>query len=247
MATLPYVLDATSSEGPLVPWLSILRGLNGVVMATKTPNSEVYHITKAILSVLSAQGSSKSQLSDLSPSECDAALSFRAWLSIVDATDLEESLCHQAKLAVVITFLMQSGRQKLPVHTVDLDYVWSIVREALMCTMIQFTVSRSAQGFLAIPLWSLIKEGNIEELFRLHLPDGKRGIADLAIHAHQPFAQSWILAGKGTDYTYDAQHVDADSATHAEFSIAWSDSSGPQHGKMYRLIRNHLPLSIPVS
>jgi hypothetical protein len=81
-----------------------------------------------------------------------------------------------------------------------------------------------------------MKDGNIDELFRLHvwLPDGNRGVANLEIHAHQPFAHSWILTGEGKDHTYAVQPADANSATHAEFGVAWSDSTGKESSKTYQ-------------
>ncbi|KAL8834868.1 MAG: hypothetical protein Q9176_007233 [Flavoplaca citrina] len=71
---------------------------------------------------------------------------------------------------------------------------------------------------------------NLQELFdllfRLHvwMPDGQRGEPDFAIHSHQPFAQSWVLAGQGTDRGYEVQVVnDPPLATHAEFALEWND------------------------
>jgi tetratricopeptide (TPR) repeat protein len=77
-----------------------------------------------------------------------------------------------------------------------------------------------------VPLCSIIKEGRIDELFRLHiwLPDGKRGDSNVGIHSHQPFAQSWILAGCGRDHLYKVEATGSlEDATHAEYALAWSD------------------------
>jgi hypothetical protein len=59
-----------------------------------------------------------------------------------------------------------------------------------MTPEIQFKVSRSSQGFYAVPLWSQMKEGEIEKLFRLHvwIPYGKERISESNIHTHQAFA-----------------------------------------------------------
>lgn len=85
----------------------------------------------------------------------------------------------------------------MTVRAVDLAFVWYLICDALSSTLIPYTISRSSQGFLAVPLWSLIKDGNIDELFRFHVwqPDGSRGTPEIAIHKHQSFIQSWILAG----------------------------------------------------
>jgi tetratricopeptide (TPR) repeat protein len=228
--------DVQIEEGLSIPWPAILRGLNGVAVATKAADCEVERIAQAITTATSAQRSPTLNLDHRALNDSDTALSLRNWHAHITATALEEKLRHRANLAIAMAFLCQSGRQNISVHAVDLDFVWSLVRKALTSTSITYTVSRSAQGFLAVPLWSVMKDGNIDELFHLHvwLPDGKRGITDLAIHAHQPFAQSWILAGEGRDHTYEVQSADASTATHAEFGVAWSDSSGKESGKTYQ-------------
>ncbi|KAF2771081.1 hypothetical protein EJ03DRAFT_260628, partial [Teratosphaeria nubilosa] len=98
------------------------------------------------------------------------------------------------------------------------------------------TVTRSSQGFIAIPLCSLINAGNIEELLRFHvwLPDGKRGCEDTAVHARQPYARSWVLAGQGRDFSYHTEPVeDPDMATHAKYRLAWSGGDGKPLASSY--------------
>jgi tetratricopeptide (TPR) repeat protein len=235
-ATPPTDSEVQIEEELSIPWPVILRGLNGVAVATKAVDGEVERIAQAITTATSVQRSPTLNLDQRALNDSDVALSLRNWHAHITATTLEENLRHRANIALAMAFLCQSGRQNISIHAVDLDFVWSLVREALTSTSITFTVSRSAQGFLAVPLWSLMKDGNIDELFRLHvwLPDGKRGISDLAIHAHQPFAQSWILAGEGRDHTFEVQSADASTATHAEFGVGWSDSSGKESGKAYQ-------------
>ena len=49
--------------------------------------------------------------------------------------------------------------------------------------------------------------------------------AEFAIHSHQPFAHSWILAGEGKDYSGKVEAAaDSSIATHAKYALAWSDS-----------------------
>ncbi|AEO65533.1 uncharacterized protein THITE_2033176, partial [Thermothielavioides terrestris NRRL 8126] len=134
-----------------------------------------------------------------------------------------------ANITLAVAFMRESGRRSLPVSADDLDLVWSLIYGALTSRMLPHplcTASRSAQGFLAVPLCSLLKDGAIDELFRLHawLPDGYRGNPDFAVHSHQPFAQSWILAGEGTDHRYDVEPTeDPTRSTHAVYQLAWSD------------------------
>ena len=133
-----------------------------------------------------------------------------------------------------VTFLREISRQSKRVSIDDLSSVWVCIRRAIASDYpegfnITFSASRSAQGFLAIPLCSLVKKGDIEELFRIHvwLPDRNRGNDSFAIHSHQPFAQSWILAGEGRDHSYDITPAsDLLSATHAEYELNWTDPKG---------------------
>ena len=150
--------------------------------------------------------------------------------------DQEESW-HLAAVAVAVSFLRQCSREDRPIQPKELDLAWGLVHGALVSrspTKPAWKANRSSQGFLAVPLCSLIVNGNIDELFRLHvwLPDGNRGNADFGIHSHQPFAQSWILAGEGTDTSYKAEPLDGPvGATHAKYSLSWNDGKAPADSK----------------
>ncbi|KXX75831.1 Tetratricopeptide repeat protein 28 [Madurella mycetomatis] len=134
-----------------------------------------------------------------------------------------------ANLTLAVAFLRETARQSLHSSPDDLDLVWSLVYGTFASPHLPrplCTASRSAQGFLAVPLCSLLKNGSIDELFRLHiwLPDGHRGNPDFAIHSHQPFAQSWILAGEGIDHSYHVEPSDDPArSTHATYQVSWSD------------------------
>jgi tetratricopeptide (TPR) repeat protein len=56
----------------------------------------------------------------------------------------------------------------------------------------------------------------------------------LAIHMHQPFAQSWILAGEGTDQTFDVTPAKGNNATHAEYRVGWKASDDKGSDKAYK-------------
>ena len=210
-----------------ISWSAFLRGLDGVAVATKAADSEVERIAH----VLKTKTSADIVLGD------PIALSLRSWHTHIVAVALEESQRHRASLAVAIAFLGQSGRENVSVRATDLDFVWYLVREALTSILIPYTVSRSSQGFLVVPLSSLIKDGNIEELARLHVweSDGNRGTPDLAIHTHQTLVQSWILEGEGRDHTYEAHSADASVATHAEYGVLWSNNDSKESGKSYKI------------
>jgi tetratricopeptide (TPR) repeat protein len=81
----------------------------------------------------------------------------------------------------------------------------------------------------------VVTNGKIEELLRFHvwLPDLARGVEDLAIHAHQPFAQSWTIAGGGTNRIYSIQAASTNEATHAEYVVSWNTSNPKENTKDY--------------
>ncbi|KAK4032423.1 Tetratricopeptide repeat protein 28 [Parachaetomium inaequale] len=155
-----------------------------------------------------------------------------AWRSAVEADLSFGGPREVAYLTLAVAFLRETGRKSLDAGADDLELVWNSVHTAISSPHLPrplCTVSRSAQGFLAVPLCSLLKDGNIDELFRLHvwLPDGHRGNPDFAIHSHQPFAQSWILAGEGVDLSYDVEpSKDAALSTHSTYEVAWNDGKG---------------------
>jgi tetratricopeptide (TPR) repeat protein len=159
----------------------------------------------------------------------------RAWTQAAASEIQDRDLRDLAILAIVIASMRTKVREQAIVSAEHLEAVWfwidELVARLSTSTVATLTVSRSAQGFLAVPLCSLLVDGRIDELWRFHfwLPDGQR--PDLSkgwgIHSHQAFAQSWILAGKGEDVQYQSQTVSSrEEASHAVFSLAWTDASG---------------------
>jgi tetratricopeptide (TPR) repeat protein len=230
-STLSTGTDALPHKQSTIAWPDILRGLHGIATATKMPVEEASSFVQTVLTAMKAERSSS-----LYHKEEDSAFSLQEWYALFTTAGFEDSSRHRVHLALALAFLCNSGRQNIAVLPAELDFVWKLIYEALSDVSITYTISRSAQGFLAIPLWSIMKDGNIDELFRLHvwLADGKRGVTDLAIHAHQSFAQSWILAGEGADLTFDSQPASANTATHAEFGVSWSDSQGKESSQAYK-------------
>ncbi|KAI0378802.1 hypothetical protein F5Y04DRAFT_261073 [Hypomontagnella monticulosa] len=205
-----------------IPSTSLVRVLEGVVTATKSAKDAADRILQLICGD-SSRGN-----------EAAITLSFKGWLESITTHVHDEDLRQIANVALAIAYLRELYKQPEydPCEAVrqnDLTAIWRLIRNALISETLTrplCTASRSAQGFLSVALCSLIKDGNIDELFRLHvwLPDGKRGNQSTAIHSHQCAAQSWILAGKGVDYSYEVEHVELlEHATHAEYALAWSD------------------------
>ncbi|KAL9613087.1 MAG: hypothetical protein Q9167_002344 [Letrouitia subvulpina] len=217
---------------------TLLHICNGVVVATNSSEENVEPIESWISSCKLPE---REALAENKHPNTSIALSFRDWLNAMAVSTFDnEDTRRLIMLSLGVAFLREKSRNFLSASmtAADLAIVWRLVYSALTTPLGTTPLSsayRSAQGFLAVPLCSLIKDGNIEELFRLHvwLPDGQRGNPDLAIHSHQPYAQSWILAGEATDVSYQVELTeDPESATHAEYTLAWSDGKAPK--KIYR-------------
>lgn len=226
-----------------IPRSSLLRVLRGVAVATKTSDDVAELVVRWISSRrIPRRGSaSNSDAGDHDHDDTAAALSLCDWRASIASDppkEEEEDLRQLASLALGVAFLREKSRQAQGATAADLVLVWGLIHGALTSPLLTrplCSVSRSAQGFLAVPLCSLVKDGSIDELFRLHvwLPDGQRGNPDFAIHSHQPFAQSWILAGEGTDHSYKVENAAKPPvATHAEYALAWND--GKDLGTTYK-------------
>ncbi|KAK5168702.1 uncharacterized protein LTR77_006011 [Saxophila tyrrhenica] len=135
-------------------------------------------------------------------------------------------------LALAIAHLVHQSRSARQTPREDLDVIWWMIHDALQSPVMQsayLSVNRSAQGFLAIPLCSILDDGKIVILFRLHvwLPDGQRGAPGFEVHSHQPFAQSWVLAGRARNYAYEVKpSSDEEQATHARYALEWTSGAG---------------------
>lgn len=219
---------------------SLLQVLDGVAVAAKVDSDFV----RPLAEQLSAHDRSgfepaapDSHDPRKDPNNHSDALSVEAWRTLIASINNAE-LQRLGNLTLGVATLREKSRLGIHVTSTDLDVIWHLIYDAISKPQdgkIHFTASCSAQGFLAVPLCSLLKDGRIEELFRFHvwLPDGERGAQEVAIHAHQPYAQSWILAGYGTDCTYEVETTqDLSSATHAVYVPRWSD--GKQTGLTYK-------------
>lgn len=220
---------------------SLIRTLHGVAAATKTSRAVVEGVIQRIPLDHAACQDAPSQIQ---------SLPFHHWQHILARSDLRTCRLPEATkgetreeqeyedeyqlvhIALAVSFLRESSRQGHRANPDHLERCWDMIRGAITSDRLSrplFSVSRSAQGFLAVPLCSIIRDGRIQELFRLHvwLPDGKRGNPDLALHSHQPFAQSWILAGEGRDHSYRVEPASSPAdATHAGYALSWNDGQG---------------------
>ncbi|KAL8723484.1 MAG: hypothetical protein Q9225_000217 [Loekoesia sp. 1 TL-2023] len=232
----------------MIPCASLLQIAQGVILATKTCDDKAAGLLEWITS---HGGPLKFRVpmpeqTGLDIANVNSAMTFRDWQLTIDSKLSEqEDLRQLARLALSIALIRENCLQTnaAPQNATVLATVWRLIHGALtspLLTQPLFSAFRSAQGFIAVPLCSLLKDGKIDALFRLHvwLPDGQRGNPDLAIHSHQPFAQSWILAGEAKDRSYSVNPTDdPDLATHAEYALAWSDGKNPE--KTYRTIQTY--------
>jgi tetratricopeptide (TPR) repeat protein len=188
----------------------ILWGFSGVAAATGSHVDDVEHIQSNL---------------PASFQDSNTCLTLREWHLELEKSQLDDSIRQSLNLAIALAFLIESGRQNISVSPSDLHFAWNLIYGALLCDSIQFKVNRSALGYHSVPLWSHAKDGNIDELFRLHvwIPDDHKKRTPISnIHTHQAFSQGWILTGLGTDYVYDIKPADMNNATHTEFNIAWN-------------------------
>ncbi|KAM0166670.1 hypothetical protein ACHAQE_001190 [Botrytis cinerea] len=210
-----------------IPQAEILRVLEGVSVAMKSSDDELQLIREWL---------TLDNTTDLMASE---------WLRQIDSAYNESKPMHGhqasdahtrarlvARLTVGVAFLRHKSRYGQSAKPEDLDFTWRMVYDVLISDKLPgplCTAARSAQGFVGVALCSLVKDGQIEELFRLHvwLPDGQRGNKDFAIHSHQAWAQSWILAGEGRNRTFHVRSTTNPAfATHNKYALRWSDAKG---------------------
>ncbi|PPJ54076.1 hypothetical protein CBER1_06341 [Cercospora berteroae] len=229
---LRQILDLPDPSSIKLDWRLLPKVLRGVSTVIKAPHDEV----AAVLVLFSKQ---PERLRTASEWHVEASREFQQSNTNVRLL---------ANLTIAIAFMVTKSQRQEAASEGELTFVLSLTRDVLQSEEMQnygLRVSRSAQGFVNIPLCSVVEDGKIDLLFRLHvwLPDRKRGVPEFAVHSHQPFAQSWILAGKGTDHTYVAEAVaTADLATHARYALAWSSgacvSSAYTHSQTYSKVVN---------
>jgi hypothetical protein len=225
--------DATT-----LPKASLLRVLEGVAVATRAPEAQVQRLNDTIRDIQPQQVHCKPMESSLwaVTGISHQHPSFTQWYRML-ADDLEtneDGVRQLAQVTLAVALLRERARCNLVVDRTGIDKIWSLIYDAIVSapgTVLHFTVARSAQGFLSIPLCSLLENGQIDELWRLHawMPDYERGAEEVCIHAHQPFGQSWILLGSGTDHTFEIDDPDDPSlATHAVYEPYYTSEPGKQ-------------------
>ena len=215
--------DAQIEAKQHIPLSSITEGLQAVGSALEHPEGEI----RTIIESITAKQEKNAQ-----------DLTWKEWLEAASTVAVSSpSQLQIMNVAIALVFLRESGRQDIAVSSTDLEQVLNLVKTALQCTPLTWKIMRSPDGSHGIPLWSIVEDGHIGQLIRLHLwlPDAVRGDPDLAIHMHQPFAQSWILAGEGTEHIFDVTSANEENATHAEYAVGWKKTDEEESDKAYKV------------
>lgn len=216
--------DRDKSGGGSISRSALHRVFRGVVAATKTPDDVAAPIFRWILS---CGGKAKS---DQDSDDAAGALAPNEWCNAAAMDLAHEDSRQLARVAIGVAFLREKCRRSQDATAADLEWVWRLVHGAIthpMTTGPRFSAARSSQGFLAVSLCSLLKDNKIDELYRFHvwLSDGQRSNPNFAVHSHQSYARSWILAGEGRDYRYTfVPAINRADATHAMYKVEWSDN-----------------------
>ncbi|KAK6074956.1 hypothetical protein SCUP234_07955 [Seiridium cupressi] len=216
MASAEPQLQSLGSVGDqyLLPYEALERTLRGLVVAIKLDDERRDRI----------QGWLSQQQNILE----SRPLSANQWLEATKSQFSDDTeLYVLTNLIIGISYMRERGRHSNESQdTLSLNFIWPLVYAALAHTTSLFKPSRSAAGFIFVPLCSLIKDGGIDELWRLHvwLPDGVRGALGFKVHGHNAYGQSWILAGEGTNHRWTVEPAaDKEAATHAEYRVEWND------------------------
>ena len=210
-----------------IPSSILLQVLEGVVAATDMSEQDAAVVAEFISSI---------RLPDIHSGDPNVplTLSFLDWtaaiyFNIMD-TEGEDDMRRLAYLVLAIALLREASRATDgKVVDDDLEIAWDLIQSVLtdrLLTRPRFNISRSPQGSLVVPLYTLTKDGNVDEVFQLEvwLPNEQKEIEDNTVHAYQACAWSWALAGEGTAYRYAVEPVaDPPLATHAEYVQTCND------------------------
>ncbi|KAJ2965174.1 hypothetical protein NQ176_g10747 [Zarea fungicola] len=200
----------------------ILRSLDGVVAATRV-STEVSDSVRERF-----QRPGYIQQKEHTQSDGLASISVDTWFSALSRWDLgrDSPAVAIARLTIAITALKRLARTSNDGEAAakNIFSLWPHICKTMKHPSLQerWLPSRSAYGFVTLPLYRPPTDSAQNELIRLDvwLPDGNRGNPDFAIRSNQTLAQSWVLAGKGAECQYDVHPVTNESdATHAEYRI----------------------------
>ncbi len=125
-------------------------------------------------------------------------------------------------VTIALAFLREASRKDITISPTDLEEVWTLIKGALKCPTLTWTMTQGLDGSYQIPLWCITEDGRTRELIRLDVwpPDSARGDPNFAIHTHQQSAQSWVLAGEAKGHDVDVTPAHENNATHAQYIVS---------------------------
>ena len=141
--------------------------LRGVEVAMKASRQYVEPIELWLSSQsASGAGNARRSLNDAVINACSIS-EWRSGLSFGLQTSPEDTK-QLASITLAVAFLREKSRLEQHVSSTEISTAWDLIHTALTSDKLAFPLgipSRSAQGFLAVPLCSLNTEGCIDELF----------------------------------------------------------------------------------
>ena len=178
--------------------------------------STVIHGVKAVGSTLSLDlGQLHELTANISPSNEELAVdrSWTEWFDIAERLDtINPSQRSIFKIAIALTFLRESARDKAEISPTDLDQIWTVIQGELLLGSVDWQVKTDSDGSHSIALWCITKASSVEESLslRIWLPDGIRKDSASAVHMHPHLAQSWVLVGEASEQRFTMTSVDSD-------------------------------------
>lgn len=226
---------------------ALQRVLEGVAIATKAPECLVQHMSDLIIQRDPTSRYESGPEPEFHTTDPPTTIgpSFRDWSNVFETAPqhhFQGPITPLIQTILGVALLREKLHHGTSASPIELNTIWTLIHDAIITSStdggIKFNVSRSAQGCLVVTLCSLITDGKIEELWRLHvwLPDGERGVDAVSVHSHQCFGRSWILAGSGTDViweSFDVASSDSSNATHAKYALAWTAADDTSTRSMF--------------
>jgi hypothetical protein len=146
-------------------------------------------------------------------------------------------------LRIVISDIILNIYKEQDLGIVDIDYVWNLIYESFKVLPEESLIaSIGSQGFLSIPIYHSERGKDDFDFLRLHIWDkslekwidtNKRD--NFSIHSHQFHAQSWILNGGITNYSYSVQETPSVTDFNY-FKIQWNNSENSVNRKTSKAI-----------
>lgn len=176
----------------------------------------VIHGVEAVGSALSLDSDQLHEIiANINPTNEEQAVDkpWTGWFNVAKRLDtMDPSQRSIFKIAVALTYLRESAREKAEVSPTTLDQIWTVIKDELLLGSLDWQVRTDASGSHSIVLWCIIKDSRVEESLslRIWLPDGMRENSASAIHMHPHPAQSWVLVGEASDQRFTMTSVDRD-------------------------------------